>query len=301
MNMIDTLVERNYHLYDLHEHPHLPASAAAPAPAREIAFLTRGRQHGEIRRLASPIDIGEIIKPFVFLDLAEFEPRDEPLFGMHPHSGIATVTTILSGEVSYEDTTGKKGTIPTGGLEWMKAGNGVWHDGIALPGKPFRGFQLWLALDAEHENDPSESQYIAPERIPHAGPARVLLGSYGGARSPVRSPGGVTYLHVTLKDGERWTFTPPPLQDVAWLAVDAGSLVATRTVRAGELAIFKQSPESIVLEAKGNTSFVLGSAIKHPYPLVVGRGSVHTSRSALSLGEEQINRLGNLLRNQGRI
>src|SRR5258705_13549420 len=98
---------------------------------RRIALTTSGRRHGPITRLVSPSDIGELIKPFVFLDHFEIAPRPGPLFGVHPHSGIATLTVVLRGGLAYEDTTGKKGLVPTGGLEWMKAGNGVWHDGGA--------------------------------------------------------------------------------------------------------------------------------------------------------------------------
>src|SRR5260370_32202754 len=47
------------------------ALAAGP---RRIAFRTSGRQHGPITRLVSPADIGEQIKPFVFLDHGEIEP-----------------------------------------------------------------------------------------------------------------------------------------------------------------------------------------------------------------------------------
>src|SRR6202043_2661252 len=96
------------------------------AGLRRIAFRTSGSQHGPITRLVSPSDIGELIKPFVFLDQGEIEPTGEPLFGIHPHSGIATLTVVLSGGINYEDTTGKRGQITAGGLEWMKAGNGVW-------------------------------------------------------------------------------------------------------------------------------------------------------------------------------
>ncbi|HEX4782465.1 MAG TPA: pirin family protein [Usitatibacter sp.] len=301
MNAIDTLVERNVHWFNLHDQPHELAPVDASRPPREITYVTGGRQHGSIRRLVSPKDLGELIKPFVFLDHVALEGSSGPLFGMHPHSGIATVTAVLDGEVAYEDTTGKSGIIPSGGLEWMKAGSGVWHDGTPIPGKPFRGFQLWLALQAGEEGAPPESQYFSPREIPHAGPARVLLGRYAGVQSPVHGPGGVTYLHVELKDGERWTFTPPPVQEIAWLAVDSGALAAARTVHAGQLAIFKESSQPIVLEAQGDTSFVLGSAIKHPYPLVVGRSSVHTSHEALASGEAGIERVGRQLQSEGRI
>jgi redox-sensitive bicupin YhaK (pirin superfamily) len=268
---------------------------------RRIVQTTSGRRHGPIARLVSPSDIGELIKPFVFLDHFEVAPRPEPFMGIHPHSGIATLTVVLRGGVVYEDTTGKTGTVPAGGLEWMKAGNGVWHDGGAAPGEPLRGFQLWVALPPPEENAPAESQYIAPEAVQSEGPARVILGSYGRATSPIRAPAGMNYLHVRLKDGERWRYTPPAGHTVAWLAVDEGSLQSHAPILAGQLAVFEESGDAIDLEADGDTSFVLGSAIKHPYPLVLGYYSVHTSRATLDQGEAQINRIGQRLRAEGRL
>jgi len=73
---------------------------------RPIAHLTRGNAHGPIVRLVSPSDLGEAIKPFVFLDRFEIDPSGAPMFGMHPHSGIATLTFLVQGSTSYEDTIG---------------------------------------------------------------------------------------------------------------------------------------------------------------------------------------------------
>lgn len=281
------------------------SSVAAVVPrtsvaARRMAHITSGRRQGPIARLVSPSDVGELIKPFVFLDHFDVPPR--PGFaGIHPHSGIATLTVVLQGGMAYEDTTGKTGTVPTGGVEWMRAGNGVWHDGGATAGDPLRGFQLWVALPATEENGPSESQYIAADAIQQTGPARVILGRYRGAVSPIRAPAGMNYLHVRLKDGERWTYVPPEGHTVAWLAIDKGALLSEVPIRAGQLAVFEESGDAIELEAVGETSFVLGSAIKHPHPLVLGRYSVHTSHAALAQGEAEINRIGHRLHAVGRL
>src|ERR1700682_2338504 len=265
--------------------------AVAERP-REIAFRSNGHQHGPITRLVSPSDIGELIKPFVFLDHAEVAPRPGPLFGIHPHSGIATLTVVLRGGMIYEDTTGKKGVVPTGGLEWMKAGNGVWHDGGPTPGEPLRAFQLWLALPPSEENAPPESQYISPDAVEEDGPVRVILGRYGSAISPIRAPAGINYLHVRLKDGQRWRYEPPDRHTVAWLAVDTGGLRSHAPIRAVELAVFEESGGALDLAADGDTTFVLGSAIKHPHPLVLGYYSVHTSRTTLAQGEAEIDQIG---------
>jgi len=295
MQTSSAVVDRHSRGFDVQNAP------AASAGARQIALVTSGRRHGPITRLVSPSDIGELIKPFVFLDHAEVAPRPEPLFGIHPHSGIATLTVVLRGGLAYEDTTGKKGIVPTGGLEWMKAGNGVWHDGGPTPGEPLRGFQLWVALPPAEENALPESQYVSPEAVQEDGPVRVILGRYGKASSPIRAPAGINYFHVRLKDGARWRYAPPEERTVAWLAVDEGALRSPKPIGEGQLAVFEESGAAIELEAKGDTSFVLGSAIKHPHPLVLGYYSVHTSSAALAQGEAEINRIGQRLRAAGRL
>src|SRR5437879_2442398 len=111
---------------------------------RRITHSTRGRSHGPLVRLVSPSDVGELIKPFVFLDYFEADPAHVPAFGFHPHSGIATLTLLLSGQLWYEETTGAKGLIAPGGIEWMRAGGGVWHTGGAAGPASINGEQLWV-------------------------------------------------------------------------------------------------------------------------------------------------------------
>jgi redox-sensitive bicupin YhaK (pirin superfamily) len=276
-------------------------SQPAPLASRRIVFSTRGRQHGPITRLVSPSDVGELIKPFVFLDHGEVVLSGKPLFGIHPHSGIATLTVVLNGAINYEDTTGKSGVVAAGGLEWMKAGNGVWHDGGPAAGEPMRFYQLWVALPAADENSSAESQYIPREAVQEEGPVRVLLGHHGAAHSAIRAPAGINYFHVRLKHGQRWRYAPPAEQTVAWLAVDKGRLQTTQAIDEGSLAVFEESAGAIEVQAEGDTAFVFGSAIKHPHPLVLGYYSVHTSAETLAQGEAEISRIGARLRAEGRL
>ncbi len=279
----------------------LERSSLAEAPLRPIVLRTSGLQHGPIRRVVSPSDLAKYIKPFVFLDYFEFQPSPHNLFGMHPHSGIATITLLIEGGVRYEDTTGKSGQLPVGGLEWMRAGSGVWHDGAMSEGKRLRGLQLWVALPAELELAPAESHYMAPSEIPEIGPARLAFGSYAGVTSPTPSPAGMNYLAVTLKKGETWTYTPPTGHNVGWLYVHEGTVHAGGQALARELAVFQEGEGAIRITAESDAGFVLGSARKHPHELVLGRYSVHTSREALLIGEKGIAEIGDLLHSTGRI
>src|SRR3954465_2254131 len=277
---------------------------------RRIVHRTRGQGHGPLVRLMSPSDLGQELKPFVFLDLFEADLR--ALAGsmpVHPHSGIATITVLPEGDVTFDAPDGGRGTIDYGGLEWTRAGKGMWHGHELSAGRSpkVRGFQLWLALPPDLETAEAESQYVVSEQIPSVGPARVVVGSYGAVASPVSAPGGINYLLVTLNPGEQWTYEPPSGHTTAWVAVSRDALNVGGRVSDGELAIFDKSEAPIRLEGSDlGASLVLGSAVPHPYPLHLGAYSVHTSAAALAAGDRDIRELktrldasGDLRRDQG--
>ena len=267
---------------------------------RAIVHRTRGRTHGPATRLMSPSDLGEILKPFVFLDLFDHEgaPFNGPL---HPHSGIATLTYVAEGAVSYIDPDNVRGTMPAGGVEWMQAGRGIWHGGGLDKAGRTRGFQLWIALSPQLELGPTISIYQAPEDVPQEGPARVLLGSYGSASSPIDSPSPINYLAVRLKAGERWRYQPPAGHTVLWAAIASGAVSVPDELRDGDLAAFEPSSEAVEFEALTDAQFVLGSAAPHKHDLVLGFYSVHTSKHALDRGEARIAEIGKRLRAEGRL
>jgi redox-sensitive bicupin YhaK (pirin superfamily) len=267
---------------------------------RPMIHRTSGRAHGVTTRLASPLDVGELIKPFVLIDLLDTSGREFSGFGLHPHSGIATLTYIAEGSVSYEDTNGAYGLLAAGGVEWTRAGQGVWHGGGAGESGLTRGFQLWVALPPHLELGPSVSIYQDAEDARVAGPARVLLGAYEGASSAIRAPSEINYLAVRLAPGERWQYQPPAGHDVLWIAVGTGVVRAPDPVSRGELAIFAPGQDAVDFVAEAETEFMLGSAVPHPYELVTGYYSVHTSAGALAMGEQRIREIREKLVRAGR-
>jgi redox-sensitive bicupin YhaK (pirin superfamily) len=275
------------------------------APARErpsrIVHRTRGRRHGPVTRLMSPGDLGEVLKPFVFLDLFDTEAMSLSGFGLHPHSGIATVTHLFEGNVRYEDTTGAAGLLPEGGVEWFRAGHGAWHGGGAGESSRARGFQLWLALPPEHELGPAESIYQAPEDIAQDGPARVLVGIHGTATSSLKAPASINYLAVRLRAGECWRYQRPADHTVAWVAVSKGGLTTPERIEAGELVVFAPADTAIDFHAETDSELVLGSAVNHPYELALGSYSVHTSETSLQAGERRIAEMKVRLQKEGRL
>lgn len=268
---------------------------------RHVSHRTTGHKHGAIVRLMSPSDFGELIKPFVFLDLFEGDRSFLGQMPMHPHSGIATVTVITEGNLHFDDPQSGKGEIAYGGVEWMRAGGGVWHGKEMSAGTSQRvqGFQLWLALPPELENAEVDSQYIEAAAMPHAGPVRVIVGEHAGQRSPVRAPEGVNYLLVTLGSGESWEYTPPAGHSSLWVSVSRGHLSAPDFIEAGELAVFEEGSQAVRLTGGiDGAVFVLGSARPHAHDLHLGYYSVHTNPEALRAGEAKIAEIGRRLKDQ---
>jgi redox-sensitive bicupin YhaK (pirin superfamily) len=158
---------------------------------------------------------------------------------------------------------------------------------------------LWIALRADLENASCQSHYLSAGEVAEEKPVRVILGTYGRAKSAINAPQRINYLDVQLAAGERWTYQPPSDHVVAWLAVSQGTLRTPEPLAAGELAVFEESNTALDIEADSPSRFVLGSAAKHPHDLVLGRYSVHTTPAALLAGESEIQRIGNQLASVG--
>jgi redox-sensitive bicupin YhaK (pirin superfamily) len=279
-------------------------SLTSPAPIhvrpRKIVRRTRGSHHGPITRLMSPSDLGQVLKPFVFLDLFDLKGASSGI-GLHPHSGIATVSYLFEGSVRYEDSTGATGVLLAGGVEWFKAGHGAWHGGGPGDTGRARGFQIWLALPPAQELGPVENVYVAPDAVARDGPARVLVGTHGGATSSLNAPGSPNYLAVRLRAGESWRYQPALDHTVGWVSPSTGLIRVPDTVEAGELAIFEPSHDAIDFHAEADTEFVLGSAAPHAHDLVLGPYSVHTSPETLQAGERRLSEIQHRLQNEGRL
>ncbi|OAJ62456.1 hypothetical protein A6V36_21140 [Paraburkholderia ginsengiterrae] len=279
----------------------LNTAAIESDQSRAIAYRSCGQSHGYITRLMSPGDLGRVLKPFVFLDLFDNRGDVFPTFGLHPHSGLATLTYVAEGSVSYEDTNNASGMLHAGCVEWMRAGKGVWHAGGAGEPGLTRGFQLWVALPPELELGPSESVYQSAADIAQVGPARVLLGEHEGAKSAIAIAMSINYLAVTLKAGERWRYQPPKGHSVLWLAMGKGRVSIPEVLEHGEIIIFEPGETAVDFLALDDAEYVIGSAVPHPHDLVLGYYSVHTSAQALQIGEAEIEHIRRGLVEQGHL
>ncbi len=258
---------------------------------RQIALRTRGQRHGPITRLMSPGDLGQMLKPFIFLDYVEAEGTG-PNFGFHPHSGIATLTFPLTFDIEHTTSTGQVDIVQQGGVEWVVAGSGIWHKARPLNGERMLAFQTWFALPPSHELAQPSAMFLQSQDVPRVGPVTVLLGTFENLSSNVIAPFDACYLWVQLQAGESWTYHPSSQHDIAWAFAQSGRLSVHGETLSRELAVFEEGHGSLHFKASESCAFLVGSAVKSLQDLSLGHYSVHSSPNALAAGEQRIKEIG---------
>jgi redox-sensitive bicupin YhaK (pirin superfamily) len=275
--------------------------------SRTVDATYSGSQHGPITRLIDPFDLGDLLKPFIFLDFFNAPVQRGFGFGMHPHSGIATLTWQPGSDVRYQDTTGKNGVLKAGGLEWMNAGGGAWHQGSFDTEGLATGFQLWVPMPPDVEDGESFGQYVPPNEVPkvsiEGGTLTILLGHLSAKgqeiSSPVTSHQDMNYFVLDLEANALWRYTPPLSHDVAWAFVFEGAASIAGTTTSREVVVLDGEGDIAFAGGDGPARILIGSARKHPHDLVMGPSSVHTNAESLQKGHTRIRAIGESLAQQG--
>jgi len=155
--------------------------------------------------------------PFLMLDEFGSENKDDYIGGFppHPHRGIETVTYMLCGEFEHEDSTGAKGKMSAGDVQWMKTGGGIIHSEMpAMTEGKLHGFQLWINMPAKYKMNKPEYIYIdAKEMQIHKDDdkkVKVIAGKFGEAEGPVKGHNiEPVYLDIEIEKEKEFNFNLP--------------------------------------------------------------------------------------------
>ena len=150
----------------------------------------------------------DYIDPFLMLDEFGSENKDDYVAGFppHPHRGIETVTYMLNGEFEHQDSTGAKGIMASGDVQWMKTGRGIIHSEMpAMKEGKLLGFQLWINMPAKLKKNKPEYLYIKGNELGvHSDEekiVKVIAGKFKKAEGPEKNHNvEPVYFHVNLNE-----------------------------------------------------------------------------------------------------
>ena len=157
------------------------------------------------------------LDPFLLLDEFGSENKDDYMAGFppHPHRGIETVTYMLEGKFEHKDSTGAKGIMSSGDVQWMKTGGGIIHSEMpAMSDGKLHGFQLWVNMPAKLKMSKPEYIYLDAKQIKiykdEEKKIKIIAGKFKNYEGPIKGHGvEPIYFDIELREENEFKFDLP--------------------------------------------------------------------------------------------
>lgn len=155
----------------------------------------------------------QMVGPFIFLDQAgptQIRVTSQSGCSEHPHSGTATLTYLLNGNLTHRDSAGGYAELSSGDLALMTAGSGITHeekpqgDSIGTL-RDLYFIEAWLALPDDLENSEPSFEHHKHRSLPEvcfeSGSAWVLVGEGWGETAPTTSYTRTVLADISIEPG----------------------------------------------------------------------------------------------------
>jgi len=223
------------------------------------------------------------VDPFLFLNHhgpQVYPPNNRGLpFGPHPHRGFETVTFILQGELTHQDSGGHASVIHAGGVQWMTAGSGLVHaeissDAFKDRGGPLEILQLWVNLPPALKMTPPRYVGLQSANIPSLptedgrGTVKLIAGEWDGHRGAIQSLTGVFMATVDLAADARVEFGGLAGRNVFFYVVSGAVRANGREVAEHHLAELDLEGDAVGIECVEDAVLLFGHAEPIGAPVV---------------------------------
>ncbi len=222
------------------------------------------------------------LSPFLMLDYFEpweLLPTDHPRgVDVHPHKGFETVSILWEGALAHEDSSGGKGKLFAGDVQWMTAGAGILHkefheEEFSKKGGVLHGAQLWVNLPAKNKSTSPKYQDIRANSIPEIdlpagkGRIRIIAGEMKNVKGPAQTFTRINIFDAHAKAGAVFEFNVTEGDHTALLVLKGTVLIDDQHMaREGEMLVFDKEGDKIHIQANNETHLLLlsGEAITEP-------------------------------------
>ena len=205
--------------------------------------------------------------PFLMLDEFGSENSEDYVAGFppHPHRGIETVTYMLQGEFEHEDSTGAKGKMTSGDVQWMKTGSGIIHSEMpAMKEGRLHGFQLWINMPAKLKMTKPEYIYIDSDKMKihkdSEKQVKVIAGRFENEEGPVQGHNvEPIYFDVELNKDKKFTYKLPTTHNSFIYLINGEIIIGSKKhkkVKDSTLILLSKG-NNLKVEAKTKTKFLV--------------------------------------------
>lgn len=219
-------------------------------------------------------DFNGRLDPFLLLDELKASAREDYIGGFppHPHRGFETLTYLIHGGLSHEDSMGNRGEVHAGEAQWMSAGRGVIHSEMPLRDSDgLHGFQLWVNLpasrkmDAPRYRDVHATEMVTSDRdgVTLKAIAGSWTGDFGSVEGPLPGIGdGAAMADVRMAPGAHLAISMNAGERLL-AYVYTGSLSETLTM--GRMGVWSDQ-KRVEMNAQEDVSLLLfrGTPLREP-------------------------------------
>ena len=223
------------------------------------------------------------VDPFLLIDElgpVNYAPGEAIGAPDHPHRGFETVTYMIDGESQHADSSGRRGELFPGDVQWMTAGSGVVHaempsDRMMREGGRQHGFQIWVNLPKSEKFARPRYQDVRSAEIPTwTSPdglawAKVIAGEAQGIKgvAETRIPIGMT--HYRLKPGALINHDVTDGQTaIVYLMSGSARFAGKRTIDSRAAVVFDRHGDTIPVANAGDGELeflvLTGKALDEP-------------------------------------
>src|SRR6185295_2688295 len=169
----------------------------------------------------------------------------------------------------------------SGGLQWMKAGNGIIHDGNfnvdpQTNERLTHGFQFWINLPSKNKTEPPQHLAIQANEVPQQklsderGWIKVIAGEYEKLISKIPSYSRQFIYHIHLEAGKQFSITTENGLEYAAVLPSNNGVINDTEYKAGEFIEFDSEGGTIEFNnnSEGSMDVILFGGERYTEPIV---------------------------------
>ena len=232
---------------------------------------------------ALPTQSIENIDPFILLNHHGYQvyPHNNNglPFGPHPHRGFETVTFILKGELSHQDSSGAESVIRAGGVQWMTAGKGLIHAEISSAefmkdGGELEILQLWVNLPAKFKMVDPAYRGLQKNDIPakELDNGRVTINAISGhweeTQGAFQPLVDIRLATVIFQSQGKYQTNIAEDRNIFFYVVKGNLTVNGQPIKMRELVEFNNTGNELSIEATEESTILIVHALPFNEPIV---------------------------------
>lgn len=258
-----------------------------------------------------PVKGLDYVDPFLLIhhwesSLPGGQRQNEVGVGPHPHRGFSPVTFVFKGNIHHRDSLGNDAIVSDGGTQWMFAGRGITHSErqgkeLVENGGEVEFIQFWVNAPSTSKMQPAFYKPISKEETPliegEKSKLWIVSGNFNGTEgvAPTYSP--QLLMRGELEKGGTTELTIPQDYNTILYLLDGALKVGDKELVRKDMAVFNNDGETVQLEAKEDTRYIVLSGEPIGEPVASYGPFVMTNETELmqALRDAQMGKMGVLI------